>query len=1131
MKISAHILPRRVILALILALGWGLRYWGLAWGPDPAAATHPEEWTWQIIDALSFGSPTYPGLWTQAFYSLAALVRGAISTAAGWLGVWLGEVRTSTELILPAKLAGRVTVAFLGGLQVWMAYMVARRYFDSVATGLLAAAALAVSPVLVAQSHFLALDIPLGLAVMGCLWAAWWLANAPGAASLAVAGLALGLTITTKASGVLAAPVLAGAYVLAHRRGLPERWQWAAAWPLAFLGGLLGGLLLGYPGFLVRLPEVGDVISASFGSAGAPEGGWWTHLAERWRQVTNLLGRAVGLDLIGLWIIAAGVVLWRRQWQRLLLLVFPPLYLLAGLLLLKGSVEGQQAVWLPVAIMAACWPLVLLARRLPGRWLPVVAVSTLGFLLCVLPLWRSLGVGYLFWQQDTFSAARFWLGANLPAGAEVLAVGQSPPGLFPGQRHLGRDESPPALPAGRVYLLTSALGPDGDPCQDAQGAAPAGSGWQLLQAFDLRAGLGGGQAKAPCFPRWVSPRVEVYATLPSRPVTQPLALWRPGVGSDRGYALVHGDHTHYSRAENNFWLQGPGLAQRVLRLCRPPEGLDLEMHNAGQDLALVQVSQGLLPGRLVTIYPGQELRLPLGALNWPPMAQGFYPVRVVLRRGGGVLARLEWDPLLRGRRALEHGAFALAAIQLQRAARLYPDSFEAQAMLAGALARLGRHEQAGAALAALSASEPDLARTYLALADGPQPGGQAAWEARFSAFTGYHYALLRQATSLTYRVGGPACQSESGVLPLAGDGFHGSLDRPAAGQAGGSLRLWLEEPLPSGRFAVELDLALKGAAPAGDLAQVEVWGQDQQGSRRLAARVVRSADLAGEDGAGRVRLPIALEGAATRLELRLHYLGPQDLRLMDLTVGADLPAHLRQISRWYHDAWGRVALAAGRHQAAVASFEALLALDPGFSAAYLPLAQALLSAGRLEAATRQAFKAEQFFADQPEELILVRDLYALLQRPADQARVEQRLADLRPSLKREARFANGLSLLGYDLSAGEARAGSSLDLGYYWQVWSQPPLNYYIFVHLKGQDKILTFDHLLDHGRRDMTGLKPGQVVRENYRVTIPATARPGRYQLLVGMWDPRYTGQRVPVAEGEGEGSDEVLLATLEVK
>jgi hypothetical protein len=76
LEISAHILPRRVIMALLVMLGLSLRLWGLAWGPEQSAAPNPDEWTWQVIEALSLGSPTYHGIWTQTFYSLAALLRG-----------------------------------------------------------------------------------------------------------------------------------------------------------------------------------------------------------------------------------------------------------------------------------------------------------------------------------------------------------------------------------------------------------------------------------------------------------------------------------------------------------------------------------------------------------------------------------------------------------------------------------------------------------------------------------------------------------------------------------------------------------------------------------------------------------------------------------------------------------------------------------------------------------------------------------------------------------------------------------------------------------------------------------------------------------------------------------------------
>jgi hypothetical protein len=365
-------------------------------------------------------------------------------------------------------------------------------------------------------------------------------------------------------------------------------------------------------------------------------------------------------------------------------------------------------------------------------------------------------------------------------------------------------------------------------------------------------------------------------------------------------------------------------------------------------------------------------------------------------------------------------------------------------------------------------------------------------------------------------------------VPLTGEGYHGVyLRRP--GKAGGHLHLWLDTPLPDGQFAVELNMQGKGASPASPLAQAEVWVHDWDGSRLLAERRLTGADLPG--GSGQVSLPAVLKRAGGKLEVRLEFLSPLDLRLQEVVVGVDLAAHMRHVLRWYHDASGRVALQAGRFAAAVASFEALLELDPGFSEAYLPLAQALIDSGRLEQAYQRVRQAEKLYFSQPDPLAQVRDLYQVLRREPDMARVDKRLRDLRPSLKREAIFASGLALLGYDQGQSQFQRGSQVDLSYYWRAWAKPPLNYYIFVHLKGPDRILTFDHLLDHGRRPMPGLELGAVVREDYRITIPEDAPPGRYRLLVGMWDPSFTGNRVPVVAGEGQGGDEVTLTTIQIK
>jgi tetratricopeptide (TPR) repeat protein len=480
-----------------------------------------------------------------------------------------------------------------------------------------------------------------------------------------------------------------------------------------------------------------------------------------------------------------------------------------------------------------------------------------------------------------------------------------------------------------------------------------------------------------------------------------------------------------------------------------------------------------------------------------------------------------------GRLALESGRPDLAITHLKKAKGEQRPSFEAGALLAGALTRLGRMEEAAATLASLADESGEPARTYLALAGPAEPG--PAWEAKLAQFTGYYPDLLDQSSSLAYGVGGPLCISDGQEVPLKGAGYDGVYLR-SSGRSEGYLKLWLQEPWPEGALKARLKLTMRGHAPTGEeLAQVEIWSHGWGGGRLLARRAVRGGELAA--GTATLSLPFKHPRPGGRLEVRLNFVSPGDLRLEELSLGVDLPGHMRSILRWYHEARGRVALQAGRHAQAVASFLSLLDLDPTVTDILLPLAQALMEAGRLDEAFLRVRQAESAFPSQPGPLSRVRELYQLLQRPQDAARVERMLLDLHPSLKREARLANGLTLLGYDLSRSEVKRGGELNVTYYWQVWSTPPLDYYIFVHLKGADRILPFDHLLDHGRQPMTELSPGQVVRESYRITVPADAQPGRYRLLTGMWDPRFTGQRVAVAQGEGEGGDEVTLATVEVR
>ena len=1002
----------------------------------------------------------------------------------------------------------------------------------------MAAALVTVSPLMVAQSHYLSLDVPLGFAVLVCLYLAGLIATAPRAAVLAISGLALGLCITTRASGGAdgAGRTFDHAYVHGRDQGFVRRQ--AAGWQsgrLRFWAASSWGFAWANPGFLLRADQVEDVLQSSISFSALPTADWHGLLAQRWQGFLVVLLGPAGPELVALWLLGSGLLIWRRKYGRLLVALVPPIYFVAGAAFLSGSLEGLAAVWLPAALVVSCWPLVVLCRRLPRYGWQVAAVALLGVIFCAWPLWRTLQSGYIFWQQDTLTSAGAWLETNAGPQTQVLAEPGIPLDASLKAKPLDSDLTWQNLMAADDFVLISSLGKVrkkdlgrslGSYLSEVR-PAEIPARLQLVKRFDLRESPLKSEEEVPGFPLWVSPRVDIYAAKPARRVVEPMALKRPGANPGRMFSLLYGDFNQYSRFEGTALLRHDQVAFRVLRLGAGTDRLGLLLSNQGRDLAVIRVSQGPWPGRLYSLYPGQEVSLNLSTLAWPPTNPGFYPCKFSLLRGGEVMARLDWDPLLRGSLALEEGDYPQAEMFLSRLAADGTGGFEARAMLAAALARQKKIKQAAEVIRAAGSLERDPAKGYrkLALADR----GTARWDADLGNLTGYHSDLLRRASSLDYAVETAARQLSGDTLSLKGRNFSGSLLSEAADR-NGRLTLRLDEPFPKGYFCAELVLdPPRTAVRNKNICTVSIWSHGSFGTRRLVNRKIAAREIG--RGRGLVRLPFEVKRSGARLEARLEWESAQAVSLKHLRVGADITAHMQKVLRWYLEAAGLVALQNGRFPQAVSHFEELLSLAPKETRIYVPLARALMDTGRMDQAFERTRTAEDMFQDRPGQLAELVDLYQAMRLPGDAARVEKRLAYLKPSLKKEARFAGGLTLLGYDFPQAGAKRGAELTVNWYWRCWARPPLDYYIFVHLRGPGRTLNYDHLLDHGRLAMTDMKPGQVVRENYRLKIPDDAPAGEYSLVVGLWDPRFTGKGVPILDGRGKGREEVVLGKVRVE
>jgi hypothetical protein len=102
----------------------------------------------------------------------------------------------------------------------------------------------------------------------------------------------------------------------------------------------------------------------------------------------------------------------------------------------------------------------------------------------------------------------------------------------------------------------------------------------------------------------------------------------------------------------------------------------------------------------------------------------------------------------------------------------------------------------------------------------------------------------------------------------------------------------------------------------------------------------------------------------------------------------------------------------------------------------------------------------------------------------------------------QVNFAEGLSMIGYEIKPNPANAGQEFVVNIYWQASRVMPEAYTGFVHLVGPDgQLMTQDdHELGRGFYRTAFWQPGEVIRERYVLTAPKSPG-GDYILWAGAY------------------------------
>ena len=120
----------------------------------------------------------------------------------------------------------------------------------------------------------------------------------------------------------------------------------------------------------------------------------------------------------------------------------------------------------------------------------------------------------------------------------------------------------------------------------------------------------------------------------------------------------------------------------------------------------------------------------------------------------------------------------------------------------------------------------------------------------------------------------------------------------------------------------------------------------------------------------------------------------------------------------------------------------------------------------------------------------------------------------------DATFAGQIRLLAFDSDARAmtARPGATLRVTLYWQALTRPTRAATVFVHLYDAEGRLRSqqDNQPVNGTYPTSDWESDAIVVDEYALTIPADAPPGKYSVLVGMYDSQ-TNERLGAVDSRG--------------
>lgn len=138
-----------------------------------------------------------------------------------------------------------------------------------------------------------------------------------------------------------------------------------------------------------------------------------------------------------------------------------------------------------------------------------------------------------------------------------------------------------------------------------------------------------------------------------------------------------------------------------------------------------------------------------------------------------------------------------------------------------------------------------------------------------------------------------------------------------------------------------------------------------------------------------------------------------------------------------------------------------------------------------------------------------------------------------PAVRSGVHFGEHITLQGYTLSSSTLAPGDILQLTLFWQTDAALDARYKVFVHLyadPNQPPVAQVDGEPGSGLAPTNTWAVGAVIADNHGVLIPADLPPGRYQVMIGLYE-LFTQVRQPITLGQAIQGDRLPLQMITIK